>query len=351
MLKAKQATLILLKIGFLIGIISCQSQKENEAPSQPVGWNIFDTPTDASLRGLSPVSDQIVWASGSKGTWMKTLDGGKSWEVGLIAGMDTVDFRSIHAFDGENVIAVTAGQPAQIYKTTDGGKSWQLKLIESDQAFFDGISFVDENRGYVFGDPVGGNWMIYETLDQGDTWNLLESLPKAEEGEAGFAASASSLYASGEEIWLGSGGSSSFLHYSPDRGKTWLKYRSPLIQGEASQGIFSLCSIADEKIVAVGGDYLQSEDNNHNWGVFSTRSKQWEEVGSSSPAGYRSGVTLFPRFSWLITVGPSGTDFSKDGGKTWETFSSEGFHAVFESSDGGSVWASGANGKIAKLIF
>ncbi|MCS5490784.1 WD40/YVTN/BNR-like repeat-containing protein [Algoriphagus limi] len=351
MLKVKKALIILLEIGFLVGAFSCQSQKEAEVTSKPTDWKIFNTPTEASLRGLSPVSDEVAWASGSGGTWLRTVDGGETWETGVIGGMDTVDFRSIHAFDAENAIAVTAGQPAQIYKTSDGGKNWELKLAESEQAFFDGISFADENRGYVFGDPVDGLWMIYETLDQGNTWTLLDSLPKAEEGEAGFAASASSLSARGDDIWLGTGGSYSFLHHSPDRGKTWFRYSTPIIQGESSQGIFSLVEVDNEEIVVVGGDYLKPEDTDKNWGVFDKNTKAWKEKKDTSPRGYRSGITYFSKNSWLIAVGPSGSDYSENGGGFWQKFSSEGFHAVFKSRNGESVWASGAKGKVAKLIF
>ena len=75
----------------------------------------------ASLRGLSVVTAEIAWASGSSGTWLRTIDGGETWENGVIAGLDTVDFRSLHAFDALTAIAVSAGQPAVIYKTIDGG--------------------------------------------------------------------------------------------------------------------------------------------------------------------------------------------------------------------------------------
>ena len=34
----------------------------------------------ANLRGISAVSDAIVWASGENGTIVRTLDGGEHWE-------------------------------------------------------------------------------------------------------------------------------------------------------------------------------------------------------------------------------------------------------------------------------
>ncbi|NVJ86582.1 MAG: photosystem II stability/assembly factor-like protein [Algoriphagus sp.] len=350
MSRVNQVVYLLLQIGIIISVFSCQSPREEEITSSPTGWKVFETPIEASLRGLSPVSENIVWASGSRGTWLKTLDGGESWESGIVAGLDSVDFRSIYAFDEEQAIVVAAGQPAHIYKTMDGGKTWELKLEASSDAFFDGISFVDESRGYVFGDPVDGFWMIYETTDKGDTWNLLDSLPAAEVGEAGFAASASSMLASGEELWLGSGGSYSFLHYSPDRGKTWLRHPTPLIQGESSQGVFSLCKMKEELVLA-GGDYLMPDVNKGNWGIFSITQKEWMDTSTSSPGGYRSGVTFWVKGNYLIAVGPSGSDFSENEGGIWKTFSEEGFHAVSASRSGQTVWASGSGGRVAKLLF
>ena len=34
----------------------------------------------ANLRGISAVSDAVVWASGENGTIVRTLDGGEHWE-------------------------------------------------------------------------------------------------------------------------------------------------------------------------------------------------------------------------------------------------------------------------------
>ena len=153
-------------IGFWAGI--------NSAFAQNYSWQEIQTPVKASLRGLSPVSDQVVWASGSGGTWLRTLDGGKTWDHGVIAGLDTVDFRSIHAFDGNTAVAASAGQPAVIYRTEDGGRSWVKVHQEGIAAFFDAIAFIDSRKGYVLGDPIDGNWMILETLDGGKSWRFTQ---------------------------------------------------------------------------------------------------------------------------------------------------------------------------------
>lgn len=339
---------ILMALSFGMALFSCKQKPT--IPERPSGWEIKVTPVEASLRGLSAVTSEIAWASGSGGTWLRTIDGGKTWENGVIAGLDTVDFRSIHAFDALTAIAVSAGQPAVIYKTTDGGQNWILKHTESEKAFLDGISFADDKRGYVFGDPVDGKWMILHTFNQGESWYPVANLPEAAEGEAGFAASGSSFLADGNNLWLGSGGKEANLYLSADEGKTWEKFSSPLVQGEASQGIFSITQIGEGEVFCVGGDYALPDSTSGNASLFLSARKEWVKI-QKSPAGYRSGVVYFSEFQWVLTVGPGGSDFSSDGGINWSSFSTEGFHSIRLGHTEASVWASGSNGKIGRLSF
>jgi photosystem II stability/assembly factor-like uncharacterized protein len=326
-------------IGFWTGFTTAFAQNPN--------WQEIQTPVKASLRGLSPVSDPVCWASGSGGTWLKTIDGGKSWTHGVIAGLDTVDFRSIHAFDDQVAVAASAGQPAVIYRTDNGGTTWKKVHQEGKQAFFDAIAFVDRKRGYVLGDPVDGKWMILETLDGGKSWKSLAFLPEAVDGEAAFAASSSSLISKSGELILGTGGSVSNLHiYSFSKAK-WTKVSATsMSQGESSQGVFALTE-TKTGLVLVGGDYLKPKISEGN---LLTYSKGQFSIPRQTTDGYRSGVAFLKKRNLLVAVGPEGSDFSKDGGKTWNSFSSMGFHAAKASPDQKSLWASGSQGRMGRLI-
>ncbi|AWW30614.1 photosystem II stability/assembly factor-like protein [Echinicola strongylocentroti] len=331
-------------------LFSCNAPKSTES-SSPMGWREVTTPTEASLRGLSPLTADIAWATGSNGRWMLTMDGGEHWDEGVIAGLDTVDFRDIEAFDAKTAVAISAGQPAVIYKTTDGGKSWEKKYEGPEEAFLDGLAFVNERRGYAYGDPVDGKWMVLLTLNGGDTWEALNRTAKVPEGEAGFAASGSGILAKGHEIWMASGGVKSNIYYSDNGGVDWDTIPAPLIQGEPSQGIFSLTFMNKRHIVAVGGDYLDADNTSGNSAFSFDRGQTWQPTKGTPPSGYRSGVSYFPEKGWLIAVGPNGSDFSKDGGSNWANFSSTGFHAVKCSKNGEAIWASGADGRVAKLDY
>lgn len=317
------------------------------SPAQNLQWKELNTPVKASLRGLSPVSAKVCWASGSGGTWLKTTDAGETWESGVVEGLDSVDFRSIHAFDENTAVVASAGQPAVIYRTEDGGKNWEKVHQEGSEAFFDGISFLDKKRGFIIGDPVDGNWMILETSDGGKSWKSLEHLPPAEVGEAAFAASASSLVAFELGLIFGTGGLVSNLYFFDFKNGNWEKVNTPIIQGEASQGIFALAK-TKTSLLAVGGDYTKLDDQYKNAFRFSNQSYELPVI---PPLGYRSGIAYLEKENLIIAVGPSGSDYSGDEGKSWKNFSTMGYHSAKISCLDETVWASGSNGRVAILFL
>src|SRR3546814_12041963 len=50
---------------------------------------------DVRLRGISAVDADVAWASGAKGTVLRTLDGGKHWRRIAVPGANDLDFRAI----------------------------------------------------------------------------------------------------------------------------------------------------------------------------------------------------------------------------------------------------------------
>ncbi len=247
---------------------------------------------------------KVVWASGSKGTWLRSTDGGKTWQQGIIAGMDSVDFRDIEAFSDQVAIAISAGQPAVIYKTTDGGQTWDLKFQETDStAFFDGLDFWDVEKGLLMGDPVGGQWYILKTIDAGETWTRLANAPVAMEGEAAFAASGTSIVTHEmDKAYIGTGGAVSRLLFTEDGGESWKAMNSPIKQGLASQGIFAL-AVDSKAIYAVGGDYAAPEDTIQNAVTTFDQGLQWRITVNYPPKGYRSGLALREDPALWVCVG------------------------------------------------
>ena len=166
-----------------------------------IAWEVWDPGVEVGLRGLSAVSERVAWATGSDGTWVRTVDGGASWRHGQIAGAEDLGVRDIHAFDAQHALALTIASPGRVYRTQNGGDSWEM-VFEDDRAevFFNCMDFADAERGYAVGDPIDGRFLVIETLDGGDTWELLPASqrPEAVSGEAQFAASGTCLQAEGD---------------------------------------------------------------------------------------------------------------------------------------------------------
>ncbi len=89
----KKITFLAFFIILLSFLGSCHRPKAVESADTPRGWQLLETPSSSSLRGLSPLTEEIAWASGSEGTWLRTLDGGTTWTEGVVGGSDTADFR------------------------------------------------------------------------------------------------------------------------------------------------------------------------------------------------------------------------------------------------------------------
>jgi photosystem II stability/assembly factor-like uncharacterized protein len=325
-------------------------------------WQSQRSGTDARLRGISAVSDQIAWASGARGTVLRTVDGGRVWQPLTVPDAGSLDFRDVDAISDRvaYILSIGNGPLSRIYKTIDGGQTWALQFQNSDpKAFFDAMAFWDEQRGIAFSDSVDGQFVIIRTLDGGKTWTRIPpaSLPPALENEGAFAASGTNVAVSGKQhVWIGTGAAAkSRVLHSPDGGKTWTVSDTPLASGPSS-GIYSIAFRDTRHGVVVGGDYNKEDEAVDNAAVTSDGGKTWKLTKVS---GYRSAVAFVPeggfaRFQPWIAVGPTGADISTDDGRTWSPIACPCFDAVSvpesQNGPGRTALAVGANGRIGRLF-
>jgi photosystem II stability/assembly factor-like uncharacterized protein len=306
--------------------------------------------TDASLRGLHAVSPQVVWASGTHGTYLLTTDAGAHWKAATVAGAETLDFRDVEAFDSNAAFLLASGEGAasRLYKTADGGQHWTLLFTNPDEkGFFDALAFWDRAHGIILGDPVKGSFAIFTTGDGGVTWQRQQTAAALPD-EGAFAASGTCLVVKGaREAWFATGGpGAGRVFRSVDGGKTWSVAPTPLSGESKSAGIFSLAFANSKHGIAVGGDYQKPRESARTAAVTDDGGKTWRAPRGGGLTGYRSGVVFMLR-NTEIAVGTGGTDVSTDGGDSWRSVSESSFNAV--ASAGGTVWAVGPKGAIARL--
>jgi photosystem II stability/assembly factor-like uncharacterized protein len=307
----------------------------------------------ASIRGMAVVSDQVAWVSGSNGSIGKTLDAGKTWQWMTPAGYEKFDFRDIEAFDSNKAIIVNAGSPAFILLTVDGGKSWTETYKNTDSAIFlDGMDFWDTNRGIIFGDPIDNKMQLLRTKDGGMSWTNISANLKQNmsPGEAGFAASGTSIHSIGNgKVWIATGGAASNLYYSSNYGGNWVPYKCPILQGESSTGVFSVAFLDKKNGVVVGGNYLKDKENSNNILLTSNSGRTWKKP-IKPVDGFRSGVIYLTK-KVLIATGTSGTDISTDGGLRWNNISKLSFNVIQKSKSGKLILLAGNKGQIYNLVI
>ncbi|MCX6299789.1 MAG: oxidoreductase, partial [Bacteroidetes bacterium] len=179
----------------LIKIFSCLSLIFFSASSiaQLPTIQLMQSGNRISLRGLSVVDAQTIWASGNNGMVAKSVDGGSHFEWIKVTGYEKRDFRDIEGFDKNTAVIMGVDAPAIILRTTDGGQHWQKVFEDTTKGMFlDAMDFSDNNHGIVIGDPINGNAYLASTTNGGINWQKLTtpSIP-VNEGEAFFASSGS----------------------------------------------------------------------------------------------------------------------------------------------------------------
>jgi photosystem II stability/assembly factor-like uncharacterized protein len=310
--------------------------------------------TTSALRGVWAVNDRVVWASGTKGTYLRTVDAGAHWTAAVVPGAETLDFRDVQGVDAHTgyLLSIGKGATSRVYKTTDTGSHWTLALQNAEPGgFFDEMAFWNARHGILVGDQVDGQMVVMATEDGGATWQRLK-MPPALPGEGAFAASGTGITVVGDrEVWIGTGGKNAArVYHSSDGGRTWSVVSTPIRADADDAGIFSLAFSDAQHGVAVGGSYRKFNEATGNIAVTSDGGKTWTVPAGVPPHGFRSAVAYLADRKVWIAVGTSGADVSSDGGQNWKQFDTANYNAVSFAS--GTVgWAVGPRGLIAKFAM
>src|SRR5262245_8323762 len=177
MFESRRANLaiIALNAAVLAIMYGCTRPPTRELPPLPAQIVRADqtSGTTALLIAVSPVDERVVWLSGSQGTWLRTIDGGATWQSGRVSGADSLQFRDVHGVDASTayLLSIGNGSQSRIYKTTDAGQHWTLQFTNADpNGFYDCMDFWDPQRGLVIGDALGKEVAMLTTSDGGAHW-------------------------------------------------------------------------------------------------------------------------------------------------------------------------------------
>lgn len=263
-------------------------------------------------------------------------------------------FRSI-ASTQKFFFILSIESPALLYRIAKESGAVELVYKEDhEKAFYDAMTFWNDDEGIAMGDPTENCLSIIITGDGGESWTKIpcSDLPEAFEGEAAFAASDTNIKTIGDKTWVVSGGMKSRVFYSPDKGKTWEVYDTPIVQGTPTQGAYSIDFYDTMNGIMYGGDYTEPTSNQNNIAATTDGGKTWNSIAAGNNQGYKSCVQYVPNSDGkeLVALGFTGISYSKDAGASWLELSDEASFLSFRFLNDSVAYAGGRNA-LARLTF
>jgi photosystem II stability/assembly factor-like uncharacterized protein len=342
-------------------------------------WAYLNTNAGANYNTLwvKAVDANTVWASLEQNVngyyynpvnkVVRTIDGGKNWNVGTLGTDPNFFITSIFARNAQECWAIGTNNATgigEIFVTKNGGQTFEQKGLNTFLApgsFPDIIHFYDAEHGVILGDPVDGEYGIYTTDDGGDTWTRVsgDQIPDpTSSSEFGFQ----SVYAvAGNAIMVGT--NSNRVMRSTDRGHTWqaigLPHQVPPMTGgvagiafaDAQNGLL-VYNVNSGPVFQPGSQPkpLRTKDGGLTWDVIEN-----------------SNGDLFDEYGILIHVPGTqstflagdydGYAYTKDFGVTWTYVENEKFRipsvdCVDPENCFGSIWSDSKNtgSKIARWV-
>jgi photosystem II stability/assembly factor-like uncharacterized protein len=314
-----------------------------------------DSHTTALLQAVSAVDDSVIWVSGHRATWARTVDGGRTWVPGAMTGPDsTLQFRDVQAVSATTayLLAAGPGESSRIYKTTDAGQSWQLQFFNHDSAaFYDCFAFWDATHGIAVSDAAHGKMIVIRT-DDGEHWNAVsgDGMPPAVPGEGSPAAGGTCLIVHGRSsAWFGTEPAAR-VYRSTDRGEHWSMTTTPIVSGEAA-GVATLAFRDDTHGMALGGRLLKPDDRSDSVAaVTRDGGATWTLVSRPTFSGAVYGSAVLGVAGYVVVAGPKGLDWTGDDGRSWTNLSGANYWAV-ECTPHQTCWAVGPGGRITRVTF
>ncbi|HXQ69155.1 MAG TPA: YCF48-related protein [Pyrinomonadaceae bacterium] len=300
-------------------------------------WNRQPSGSMAWLRGVFFIDQNHGWAAGSKGTLLRTEDGGRTWK-GTSASTDDI-VRDVYFIDAQNgwlVCEVNQYQlksvddpRAYLMKTTDGGANWnrvEIKGFDVDSILVRAV-FSRGGRGWAFGEAGA----IFATRDSGETWVRLRSPTRR--------LLLGGTFVDDDRGWVVGAGAT--IIQTADGGDTWYQSSLPGVEKTVR---FTAASFIDNRLgwaVGSAGSVFRTTNGGRTW--------QRQESGVE--------VDLFDvkfvdaQEGWA--VGSEGTIVhTTNGGGTWTTERSGTEHQLERVffTDKSHGWAVGFGGTVVAYI-
>ena len=142
-------------------------------------WTLIPSGVNRDLLGIDFANDSIGYIVSDEGVYLKTIDGGFTWDSLNTNFPDYSKYYDIITLDnvGNKIIAVRyewygAFTSGIISTSINGGATWSHDSIQSPWTDFKDIDFIDSTNGFAVGFSNFDNCLIYSTTDGGTNWTI-----------------------------------------------------------------------------------------------------------------------------------------------------------------------------------
>ena len=299
--------------------------------------------TDSSCYSRAiAVNNGFLFIANSNGKVIKT-DLVKKVSTELKEEGNCEELRDIAVIE-DRIYAMQSGETGKViefFQTADHQNTLEYSFWKG--VFLDGMDFY-KKTGFIMGDPINGYFSLYHTKDGGNKWVECVGKVKANNGEAGYAASGTNVQVLNDStFFFASGGSKNRFFKTTDCGKTWYFTELPFNTGEVI-GCFSICFKNENEGIAVGGDHNNPLNTSKTCFYTSDGGITWTEslIGIR---GFRS--CLLFKNGIYYSCGKNGIDYSNDNGVSWKPFADGNFFAM--TSDKKYLYATTTNASFVKI--
>lgn len=254
-------TTILKSVSCAVLSLFAASVAVAQAQTNAGTWARQPAGTMAWLRSVFFIDQNRGWAAGSKGTLLRTEDGGRTWKATSASTDDIV--RDVFFIDEQNgwlVCEVNVYQlktnedpRAYLMKTTDGGNHWdrvEIKGFEVDAILVRAV-FSRGGRGWAFGEAGA----IFTTRDSGETWVRLRSPTRR--------LLLGGTFVDDDRGWVVGAGST--IIQTSDGGDSWYQSSLPGVEKTIR---FTAASFFDNRLgwaVGSGGSVFRTTNGGRTW--------------------------------------------------------------------------------------
>lgn len=295
-------------------------------------WTEQTSGLTGQLYSVSAVDDNIAWVCAAAGRVIRTTNGGTTWDNATGTGIPgTLALYHIWAFDANTALVTGSGATAFTYRTTNAGTTW-TQVFSQTGGFINAMWFTSPTTGVMQGDPVGGRWSLWKTVNGGANWDSIGMyLPQAG-AEAGWN---NAIYGVGNSIWFGTNNSRVYYNATAGIGG-WIAQTTPDIN------TYALWFNTPTQGLSGGASIMTTS----NAGV------NWTTVAGAPGTGNFGGITGVGTNYW--SVRSSNLIYrSTNGGANWTTeytapTPGNTFAHITRARTGSRLWAVRSGGLISK---